>query len=126
MRGGVDLTRAVDSLDFLDESAMPDKLNSEVCSKFLKGMADAGRLRIIECLCDGPQSVGSVAKKLGLPLRSTSHHLRLLRSAGLASSTRKGKFIFYSLAPGISSRRSKSPLMNVLEFGCCRIELGSR
>jgi ArsR family transcriptional regulator len=104
---------------------MPDKLNSELCSKFLKGMADAGRLRIIECLCDGPQSVGAVAKKLDLPIRSTSHHLRLLRNAGLVSSTRKGKFILYSLAPEISSRRSKVSL-NVLEFGCCRIELGRR
>ena len=104
---------------------MAQQLDSENCSKILKGMADAGRLRIIECLCDGAETVGNIARKLGMPMRSVSHHLKKLRSAGLVTSTRKGRFILYSISPLVSHQRSNLSL-HVLDFGCFRIELGSK
>ena len=45
--------------------------------------------------------------------------------AGLVSTERDGKFCYYSLAPNIHIRGSSRGLSS-LDFGCCRLELGSR
>jgi ArsR family transcriptional regulator len=104
---------------------MADQLDTERCSKVFKGMADPGRLRILECLCEGHESVGNISRKLDMPMRSVSHHLKQLRNAGLVTSTRKGRFILYSISPLVSHQRSNLSL-KVLDFGCCRIELGRK
>ncbi|MEW9502328.1 ArsR/SmtB family transcription factor [Jeotgalibacillus marinus] len=64
-----------------------------------KALADATRLKIafaltIEkelCVCD-------VANIIGATTATASHHLRLLRTMGLAKYRKEGKKVFYSLA----------------------------
>jgi ArsR family transcriptional regulator, nickel/cobalt-responsive transcriptional repressor len=104
---------------------MRDRLKSSECSKFLKALADPERLKIIQCLQSGPKPVGDVSRALATPLANVSHHLGLLRSAGLVLSRRKGRFIIYELAPAVARSDAGNPL-NVLEFGCCRVELGQK
>lgn len=101
---------------------MLDVLNSDECSKYLKALADPDRLRIVECLLGGPKAVGEIVRQIDAPLGNTSHHLKLLRRAGLVSTEKRGRFVFYRLAERYARVRSKaSPA--ALEFGCCRIEL---
>ncbi|HWE95010.1 MAG: transcriptional regulator, ArsR family [Phycisphaerales bacterium] len=104
---------------------MRDRLKSAECSKFLKALADPERLKIVQCLQSGPKPVGDISKSLNSPLANVSHHLGLLRSAGLVLSRRKGRFIFYELAPAVAGNGADNPL-NVLEFGCCRVVLGEK
>lgn len=104
---------------------MLDVLNSNRCSKYLKALADPDRLKIIECLLGGPKAVGEIVREVGAPLGNTSHHLKLLRRAGLVTGRRRGRFVIYSLAERYACARSKgSPA--ALEFGCCRVELSGR
>lgn len=49
----------------------------------LSALAEPTRKRIVELLRDGPQSVGEVAKQLGLRQPQASKHLRVLSEAGL-------------------------------------------
>jgi DNA-binding transcriptional ArsR family regulator len=65
---------------------------------FAKAMADHTRQRIMQHLCCNWLCVGDVVSKLGNVTQPTvSHHLGILRDAGLVYTRREGKQIFYSL-----------------------------
>ena len=104
---------------------MRDRLNSEICSVYLRALADPDRLRIIQALAEGPQPVGEISRRLRVPMANFSHHLKHLRNAGLVSTRKKGRFVYYAVSKKVLDRNAKLPL-NVLDFGCCRVELGSK
>ena len=54
----------------------------------LRALADGNRRAILRVIRSEPLQVGSVAEKVGLSQQATSHHLGVLRRAGLATSTR--------------------------------------
>lgn len=101
-----------------------DRLESDKCSVFLKALADPQRLKLVQCLQEGPRSVTELAEQLDDELRNVSHHLGVLRSAGLVESRREGRQMIYTLLPSVlrSSRSSKEH--DVLDLGCCKIVLG--
>ena len=98
---------------------MKDRLHSGRCSQFLKALADSERLKIVQCLQSGPKAVNEISRELGAPLANVSHHLGLLRGAGLVSTEKRGRFVIYSLQSKLLRDQGQ-----VLDFGCCRIELG--
>jgi DNA-binding transcriptional ArsR family regulator len=100
-------------------------LDPQNCSRFLRGMADPERLRIIERLFESDRTVSDLAADLGIPLKNASHHLKTLRHAGLVVSTRRGRFVHYSLSPDVL-KAGRVGATGLLDFGCCRIELGRR
>ncbi len=100
---------------------MRDRLQSTQCARFLKALADPERLRIVQCLQHGPKHVGEVAEVLGAGLANTSHHLHVLRRAGLVCDERQGKYVRYSLSP-----RVYKPGAGRLDLGCCQLDLGGR
>lgn len=102
---------------------MDDPLKSNVCSKYLRAVADPDRLRIVQALRGGARSVGEIAAEVRSTVVNTSHHLKQLRAAGLVKAEKRGRFVFYTLSPEFAPRGVGASL-NVLEFGCCRIELG--
>jgi len=61
-------------------------------------LADPTRLSIVTACMDREMAAGEIAQKLGLSASLTSHHLRLLRSARLLKSDRRGKQVFYTMA----------------------------
>ncbi len=71
---------------------------------FAKAMADETRQEIMRLLCCQWLCVGDVVEKLGkgaaarqVSQPTVSHHLAVLREAGLVHTRREGKQIFYSL-----------------------------
>jgi len=105
---------------------MRDSLNPARCSKFLKALADPERLRIVECLQGGPLNVGEISARLKAPLANVSHHLKQLRIGGLVTGRKQGKQVIYTLAKEVLRRPAKAGSLDVLDFGCCRIELGKQ
>ena len=67
-------------------------------AEMFKLMGDPSRLRILVSCLDEPASVGEIAGQLSLSPSLVSHHLRLLRSARLVRSERRGKHVFYIVA----------------------------
>jgi DNA-binding transcriptional ArsR family regulator len=61
-------------------------------------LSDATRLSIVIACMDHERSAGEIAEHLGTSPSLTSHHLRLLRSARILKSERRGKQIFYTMA----------------------------
>ena len=65
--------------------------------KLFLALCDRTRLRLLSLMADGPVSVGYLAGNLGESQPKTSRHLAYLRGAGLVSTAREGKWIYYGL-----------------------------
>lgn len=63
----------------------------------LRVMCDRTRLRLLGALQSGEMNVTSLCEELDLPQPTVSHHLGLLRKAGLVSNRRAGKQVYYCL-----------------------------
>jgi len=66
--------------------------------EILKVIAEANRLRIICFLKKKERCVCEIVEALGIPHNLASHHLKSLKSVGLLTSLRKGKYIFYKIS----------------------------
>ncbi|SED89023.1 ArsR/SmtB family transcription factor [Ruania alba] len=64
----------------------------------LRGLADANRRAILNVIRGAPRPVGAIAEEVGLSQQTTSHHLGVLRSAGLATGTRDGTKHLYTVS----------------------------
>ncbi len=65
---------------------------------FAKAIADETRQKIMQILCCNWLCVNDIVMQLGEVSQPTvSHHLSILRDAGLVHAQRQGKQIFYSL-----------------------------
>ena len=88
-------TRKLSSLMKAIDKAGPD---GEV--EVFKAAADTCRLRILKLLKEGELCVCEIMTALSKPQSSTSHHLSILREAGLVKERRDGKWSYYRLADG--------------------------
>lgn len=92
--------------------------NGEVsCATLLKVLADETRLNVVRQLMDGPRHVGEINELLAVDQSLLSHHLKILRDAGIVTSERDGKAVLYRLAPSMEGKRSGK----AINLGCCRI-----
>jgi ArsR family transcriptional regulator len=65
---------------------------------FSKAIADETRQKIMGLICCREMCVSDLVEELGNVSQPTvSHHLQILRSAGLADTRRDGKLIYYTL-----------------------------
>lgn len=62
-----------------------------------KALADPSRRKILELLADGDLSAGEIASHFAMAKPSVSHHLAILRDAGLVTDERQGQSIIYHL-----------------------------
>jgi DNA-binding transcriptional ArsR family regulator len=62
-----------------------------------KALNDPTRREIIELLKKGDLTAGEIADRFQITKPSISHHLDLLKQAGLVEAVKQGQFIYYSL-----------------------------
>ena len=62
-----------------------------------KALADPTRRQILELLAKGDLTAGDIAGRFPVAFASVSHHLSVLKEAGLVASEREGQFIRYRL-----------------------------
>ena len=56
----------------------------------LRALADGNRRAILTVVRSAPRPVGAIVDEVGLSQQTTSHHLGVLREAGLVTGTREG------------------------------------
>jgi len=78
-----------------------DPLQPKLCAEKLAALAAPERLKILRFLRDGPHNVGEIARMLQAEPVNVSHHLTVLKTAGLIRGEKRGRFIYYSLTPGV-------------------------
>jgi len=64
---------------------------------FAKAMSDETRQKIMNICCCETLSVNEIVEKLDVSQPTVSHHLAILREAGLVTAREEGKQTFYSL-----------------------------
>jgi DNA-binding transcriptional ArsR family regulator len=64
---------------------------------FAKAIADNTRQEIMRLLCCQWYCVGDLVDRTGVSQPTVSHHLAILREAGLVTPRREGKQVFYTL-----------------------------
>jgi len=80
-------------------SRIVEPLDPEAALPPLRALADPTRLRIVALLGPGPRCVCSLREEVGVAANLLSHHLRVLREAGVIEGTRRGRWIDYRLQP---------------------------
>lgn len=100
-----------------------DPLSADHCAQLLKALGDRDRLRLIQALRSGPSNVSDLAKRLDIKIANVSHHLGILRQAGLVKNFRNGKQIIYQLPDQILQRDVADAECEHLDLGCCRLEI---
>lgn len=97
-----------------------DVFRADFCAERLKALSDPHRLRIVAALRYGEMTVSDIAELLDTEVVTISHHLKILKHAGLALVRREGRFMYYRLNPELlCSSRSRRHL----DLGCCRLEV---
>jgi len=66
-------------------------------NKLIKALNDPTRRRILEILRKGDLTAGEIADEFEMSKPSISHHLDLLKQAGLVLAEKQGQFVHYSL-----------------------------
>jgi DNA-binding transcriptional ArsR family regulator len=87
----------------------------------LKAIADPNRLAILRALMQQELTVTELAAAVGMAQPHVSHHLAILRHAGLVDHERDRNRVLNRLHPDVQDQLSKEP--NVIELDCCRLEL---
>lgn len=64
---------------------------------FLKALCEEVRLRIIKMLMEREMCVCEIMDGLKLSQPAVSHHMKILKQAGLVQDRRQGKWVYYSL-----------------------------
>ena len=65
--------------------------------KIFAALASTPRRKILAYLSETEMSAGEIAARFDMAKPSLSKHLRILETAGLIASTKRGQFIFYRL-----------------------------
>lgn len=87
----------------------------------LKVLADDTRLHVMRELMRGEQTVGELNRALRIEQSLLSHHLKILRDAGLVLTRRAGKCIRYRLTPEAGSSASEQ----AINLGCCKLSFAA-
>ena len=84
-----------------DTDSAREQAGLEARMRFFKGFTNPGRLKIIEALRDGEQSVGELVQKTGIPQAQVSNALGCLRWCGFVRSRQDGRYVYYAIASDI-------------------------
>jgi len=84
----------------ITEQLSTNEQTLEQIAAVLKAMADPNRLQIMDVIMEGETCNCELIDRLGLSANLLSHHLRVLKKAGLVSSRRDeldGRWIYYRM-----------------------------
>ena len=62
-----------------------------------KALSDPTRREILHILRDGAKTAGEIGSHFDMTGATVSHHLAVLRQAGLVTDDKRGKWIYYEL-----------------------------
>jgi len=95
---------------------LTDRLFDQIAARF-RALAEPARLRILDALRDGEQTVGELAGQTGLSQANLSKHLQLLHGLGFVTRRKHGLFVYYALAD--------RDVFQLCDIMCGRLELPS-
>lgn len=64
-------------------------------AEFFRVLAEPARLELVQAMTMKCKAVSTLVAETGLAQPLVSHHLRVLKDAGIARAERRGSFVFY-------------------------------
>lgn len=91
--------RREEQLKGFTDTEFADEAREDTLAAAFKAISHPVRMRILELLSrqSNPMCVCHIESRFTLSQPTISHHLRLLRKAGLVNSERRGTWIYYSV-----------------------------
>lgn len=83
-------------------------------------ISDPTRLKILWLLCHCEECVNNIAAAVNMSSPAVSHHLRLLKQAGLIESRRDGKEMFYKLSETPEAALLHKSIDDIFDIRCPR------
>ena len=95
--------------------------NFETVAEVFRLLDDGSRVRIFWLLCHVEECVVNISAMTEMSSPAVSHHLRLLKEAGLVESRREGKEVYYRAADTPTGKLLHSVIEKVMEISCPEI-----
>ena len=98
--------------------SMPAEEVTRSVAEALGRLGDPSRLRIFWLLCHTEECVADIAEYMEMSSPAVSHHLRLLKTAGLIVSRRAGKEMLYRAADSALVNELHHIIERIGEISC--------
>ncbi len=99
-------------------STLPSREQADQAASVFSHLCDGTRLCILYLLCHCESCVTDIAAAVDMSTPAVSHHLRLLRDAGLITGRRVGKEVLYTLADTEEARSVHGMVDRVFRMKC--------
>ena len=99
-------------------ASMPNEATFDALSELFRLMSDGGRARMFWLLCHCEECVINISAMLEMSPSAASQRLKALKTAGLVTSRRDGKEVYYTAAETPRARALHDMLEQTLEVAC--------
>jgi DNA-binding transcriptional ArsR family regulator len=105
---------------------MAQTLNARAVARMFAALGEPTRLKIATHLLSGPKHVGAIAELVGEPMVNISHHLGVMRQAGLLDDEKQGRMVIYRFRDEVIAPGNGDDLLATLKFGPYRVLVRSK
>ena len=97
---------------------IPAREDFDTVSGAFKLLGDSSRMQIFWLLCHCEECVINLSAMMDMSSPAVSHHLKLLKSAGLIVSRREGKEVYYKAAPTEAAAELHRMIERLMAISC--------
>lgn len=98
--------------------SLPQVQDFGALAEVFKQLSDGSRLRLFWLLCHCEECVTNLSAMLGMSSPAISHHLRQLKSAGLVTSRREGKEVYYRASNAPIAQQLHTTMETLMAITC--------
>jgi ArsR family transcriptional regulator len=106
---------------------MTEFADARKVAALLAAIAEPTRLRVLWQLAkQGPMHVGALSDAVGVRMVNMSHHLGVMRQAGVLDDAKDGRKVVYKLRPEVFAPGTTPEVLGTLALGNFRVVLWSK
>ena len=95
--------------------------DARAVARMFAALGEPTRLKIASLLLAGPKHVGALAELVGEPMVNISHHLGVMRQAGLLEDEKNGRQVVYRFRDEVFRAGGGDGMAATLTFGPYRV-----